>query len=185
MDDNKIIELFYERSEQAISQLAKKYGTLCKRIAFNILKDESDAEECVNDAYLKIWNSVPPEKPDPLRTYVCRIVRNTSIDRYDHNTAKKRNEYYDTALEEFENYFTDPDGVEDIVSAKHLVSAVEEYLLKTDKESRFIFLRRYWYCDEVCDIARMLKKKPHYVSVKLFRIKEDLKKYLIKKGFSI
>jgi len=187
MDDNKIIDLFYERSEQAISQLAKKYGTLCKRIAFNILKDESDAEECVNDAYLKIWNSVPPEKPDPLRTYVCRIVRNTSINRYDHNTAKKRNEFCDcdTPIEEFDNFFADPNGVEDIVSAKQLVSAVEEYLLKTDKESRFIFIRRYWYCDEIGEIAKMLRKNAHYVSVKLFRIKEDLKYYLIKKGFSV
>lgn len=185
MDDNKIIDLFYERSEQAISQLAKKYGTLCNRIAFNILKDESDAEECVNDAYLIIWNTVPPEKPDPLRTYVCRIVRNTSINRYVHNTAKKRNEYYDTALEDFENYFTDPDGVEDIVAAKQFRAEVEQYLMKNDKESRFIFLRRYWYCDEIGDIAKMLHKKENYVSVKLFRIKEDLKNYLIKKGFSL
>ena len=185
MDDKKIIELFYERSEQAISQLSKKYGTLCKRIAYNILKDESDAEECVNDAYLKIWNSVPPEKPDPLRTYVCRIVRNTSIDRYDHNTAQKRNEHYDTALEEFEDFFTDPEGVEDIVAAKQFRAEIERYLMKTDKESRFIFLRRYWYCDEIVDIAKMLRKKENYVSVRLFRIKEDLKNHLIKKGFIV
>ena len=185
MDDKKIIELFYERSEQAIFQLSKKYGALCERIAFNILKDKSDAEECVNDVYLKIWNSVPPENPDPLRTYVCRIVRNTSIDRYDHNVAQKRNEHYDTALEEFEDIFTDHEGVEDIVAAKQFRAEIERYLMKKDKESRFIFLRRYWYCDEVADIAKMLRKKENYVSVRLFRIKEDLKNYLIKKGFNV
>ena len=85
MDDSKIIELFFERSEQAIDELSKKYGPLCKKIAFNILGNGLDSEECVNDAYLGIWNAIPPQKPDPLSTFVCKIVRNTAIKKYHSN----------------------------------------------------------------------------------------------------
>ena len=90
MDDSKIIELFYERSEQAIVELSKKYGDTCHKIAVNILKNDSDAEECVNDTYLGAWNTIPPQNPNPLLTYICRIVRNISIKRYHQNTAQRR-----------------------------------------------------------------------------------------------
>ena len=102
MEDKRIIDLFFARSELAIEALAAKYGALCSRIAENILGDSMDAEECVNDAYLGVWNSVPPQRPDPLRSFLCRIVRNLSISRYHANTAKKRNSSYDVALEELE-----------------------------------------------------------------------------------
>ena len=100
MEDSKIIELFHERSEQAIMELSKKYGTICTRIAKNILNNSLDAEECVNDAYLGAWNTIPPQKPNPLKTYICRIVRNLSIKRYHSNTSMKRNSFYDAALDE-------------------------------------------------------------------------------------
>ena len=102
MEDSKIIELFFARSEQAISELASKYGKLCLKIAKNILSNTSDAEECVNDTYLGAWNSIPPAKPDPLQAYICRIVRNISIMKYHSNTAAKRNSFYSSALDELE-----------------------------------------------------------------------------------
>ena len=102
MDDKKIIELFYERSEQAITELSKKYGLLCEKIADNILNNHLDAEECVNDAYLAVWNTIPPQNPDSLVSYVCRIVRNQAIKKYHENTALKRNSIYDTSLDELE-----------------------------------------------------------------------------------
>ena len=100
MDDSKIIELFYERSEQAIIELSKKYGTVCTKVAKNILNDVRDTEECVNDAYLGAWNTIPPQRPNPLLSYVCRIVRNLAIKKYHANTAVKRNSIYDVALDE-------------------------------------------------------------------------------------
>lgn len=103
MDDREIIKLFFERSEQAITELSNKYGTVCSKIAFNILNSKQDAEECVNDAYLGVWNTVPPQDPSPLLSYVCRIVRNLSIKKYRANTADKRNSIYDVALDELEN----------------------------------------------------------------------------------
>lgn len=102
LEDVKIIELFFARTEQAIAELAAKYGSTCKRIANNILKCEPDAEECVNDTYLAAWNAIPPERPDPLRTYIFRITRNIATAKYHANTALKRNSYYDVALDEFE-----------------------------------------------------------------------------------
>lgn len=102
LEDVKIIELFFARTEQAIAELAAKYGSTCKRIANNILKCEPDAEECVNDTYLAAWNAIPPERPDPLRTYIFRITRNIATAKYHANTALKRNSYYDVALDELE-----------------------------------------------------------------------------------
>lgn len=90
MEDSKIIELFYERSEQAIVELSKKYGSVCTKVANNILNNSRDTEECVNDAYLGAWNSIPPQKPNPLLSYVCRIVRNLAIKKYHANTATIR-----------------------------------------------------------------------------------------------
>ena len=104
MDDDRIIELFFERSEQAIVELSGKYGSVCSRIAQNILNDQLDSEECVNDAYLVVWNSIPPQRPDSLAGYVCSIVRNIALNKYHRNTAKKRNSVYDVALEEIAEY---------------------------------------------------------------------------------
>lgn len=100
MEDQEIIELFFARLEQAISGLQNKYGNRCMKVAYNILNNRLDAEECVNDAYLAAWNTIPPEKPNPLFTYVCHIVRNLSIKRYHANNALKRNSHYDVALDE-------------------------------------------------------------------------------------
>ena len=102
LEDNKIIDLFYARSEQAIIELSKRYGAVCRKIAGNILNNRLDAEECVNDAYLGVWSTVPPQSPDPLQAYVCRIVRNLSITKYHSNTAVRRNSFYDVALDELE-----------------------------------------------------------------------------------
>ena len=152
MDDSKIIDLFYERSEQAIIELSQKYGTVCTKVANNILNDVRDTEECVNDAYLGAWNTIPPQNPNPLLSYVCRIVRNLAIKRYHSNTAKKRNSIYDVAL----------DGL--------------------DKESRVMFVRRYWYADSISDLAQLFHTSNHNVSVRLSRIRNKLKKHLIQEG---
>ena len=123
MDDSKIIDLFYARSEQAIMELSTKYGAVCSKVAKNILNNSHDAEECVNDAYLGAWNTIPPQNPNPLLTYICRIVRNLSIMKYHSNTAIKRNSFYDAALDELEDCLASSETVEDKLTAKEPVEA--------------------------------------------------------------
>lgn len=185
MEDSRIIELFYARSEQAIKELSKKYGALCTHVARNILNNRQDAEECVNDAYLGAWNTIPPENPNPLRTYICRIVRNLSIMRYHSNTAKKRNSYYDAALDELEDCITSVSSVEDEISVRELSRLLDAFLDNLDVENRVIFVRRYWYSDSVSEIAERLGVSSNNISVRLSRIRSKLKKFLEKEGYIV
>ena len=185
MDDSKIIELFYERSEQAIVALSKKYGSTCHKIAVNILKNDSDAEECVNDTYLGAWNTIPPQNPESLLAYICRIVRNVSVKRYHQNTAKKRNSYYDVALDELEGCLPAANTVQDEINANELAVLLDGFLDGLDKTNRVMFVRRYWFSDSVSDIAAMFKMNNHAVAVRLSRTREKLRQYLIKKGVTI
>jgi len=185
MDDNKIIELFYERSEQAIVELSKKYGDTCYKIAVNILKNDSDAEECVNYTYLGAWNTIPPQKPNPLLTYICRIVRNISIKRYHQNTAQRRNSLYDVALDELENCLPSTTTVQDKVNANELAELFDVFLDGLDQTNRVIFVRRYWFSDSISDIAERFHMSNHAVTVRLSRTREKLRKYLTQKGVTI
>lgn len=185
MDDVKIIELFFERSEQAINELSNKYGSVCIKVANNILNNKEDAEECVNDAYLGTWNTIPPQKPNPLLSYVCRIVRNLALKKYHFNTAIKRNSTYDVALDELENCIPSATTIEEEVDANEMAKMIDAFLETLDKEKRILFVRRYWCSDSIEDLAKLFGTSKHNVSVKLSRTREKLKKYLIKKGVSI
>lgn len=185
LEDSKIIELFFARVEQAIVELSEKYGTVCGRIARNILKNDLDAEECVNDTYLAAWNTIPPQKPNPLRTYIFRIVRNISIARYHANTSVKRNSIYDVALDELENCLAAAFTVEQEMSAKELSLQIDRFLDTLDKENRVMFVRRYWYSDSISDIAEMFQITNHNVSVRLSRTRDKLKTHLKKEGYEI
>ena len=185
MDDKKIVELFYERSEQAITELSKKYGLLCEKIADNILNNHLDAEECVNDAYLAVWNTIPPQNPDSLVSYVCRIVRNQAIKKYHENTALKRNSIYDTSLDELEEVLPSSASVEGELEAKEVSAMIDRFLETLDKQSRTMFIRRYWYSDSIEEIALSFKTSKHYISVRLSRIRKALKKHLVKEGVSV
>lgn len=183
LEDSQIIELFFARVEQAIVELSAKYGTVCNRIAGNILKSDLDAEECVNDAYLAAWNTIPPQRPDPLRTYIFRIVRNIAIAKYHANTSQKRNSYYDVALEELENCLAAPATVWQEVSARELSRQIDRFLATLDEESQVMFVRRYWYADSIVSIAGRFHMSRNNVSVRLSRIREKLKAHLKKEGF--
>ncbi len=184
--DSKIIELFYARDEQAIDKLAEKYGKVCHRVATNILKNESDAEECVNDAYLASWNTIPPENPDPLKTYLLRLVRNISTAKYHKNTSQKRNSHYDVALDELEECIsTHACDLEKERRTRELALLIDGFLDTLDKDSRLMFMCRYWCSDSVSDIAEKFGITPHHVSVRLSRIREKMKKYLEKEGVEI
>lgn len=185
MDDSKIIELFFERSEQAIMELSKKYGSICNKVAVNILNNRLDAEECVNDAYLGAWNTIPPQTPNPLLTYICKIVRNLSLKRYHANTAVKRNSFYDVALDELEQCIPSSFSVEDEIYAKQLTQYLNEFLDTLDRENRIMFVRRYWYADSISDIAAIFRMSNHNVTMRLSRMREKLRNFLLKKGITI
>lgn len=185
MTDAQIIDLLFERSEQAINELAVSHGKAAERVAYNILADRQDTEEVVNDTYLGVWNSVPPNRPSPLRTYVCRIARNLAVKKYHSNTAAKRNSRYDTALEEIEECIPDTQTVEDRFAAGELSAAIDRFLDTLGYEDRFFFMRRYWYSDSLTDIADMAGTNYDRVSVRLHRVREKLKKYLVKEGLLV
>lgn len=184
-DDAKIIEMFLARSEEALKALAEKYGSVCNRIARNILNNTSDAEECVNDTYLAAWNTIPPQRPNPLKTYICRIVRNIAIARYHSNTAQKRNSYYDTALDELEECLASSSTVEDEISVRELTTLLDAFLESLDKDSRVMFVRRYWYAYSVNDIAVMCGISANNAAVRLARTREKLRKYLRENGVAV
>ena len=185
LEDSKIIELFFEHSEQAIVELSKKYGNVCSSVSRNILKNELDVEECVNDAYLAAWNTIPPQEPNPLLTYVCRIVRNLSLKKYHSNTAVKRNNFYDTTLDELVECIASNTTIEDEVFAKELSQQLNNFLATLRQKDRVMFVRRYWYCDSVSEIASNFCMSSNAVSVRLLRIREKLRKYLKKEGIHI
>lgn len=185
MEDMNIVALFFERSEMAIQELSNKYGTVCSNLAFRILNNRQDAEECVNDTYLGVWNTIPPQNPNPLLSYVCRIVRNLAIKKYHQNTAIKRNSVYDVALDELENCFASSGSVEDTFEAIETARIIDDFLSVLDRESRVLFVRRYWYSESVSDLAKLFHTSNHTISVRLFRIREKLKKHLAKNGVTI
>ncbi len=184
MEDKRIIDLFFARSELAIEALAAKYGALCSRIAENILGDSMDAEECVNDAYLGVWNSVPPQRPDPLRSFLCRIVRNLSISRYHANTAKKRNSSYDVALEELEGILSGG-SAEEALNERELSRSINRFLDLLEEKTRVMFVLRYYHACPVADIARRMGLRPNNVSVRLLRTREKLREHLREEGFAL
>ena len=182
MTDSEIIDLLLERSEQAIIEISKKHGQPVRNVAYNILGNLQDTEECVNDTWLAAWNSVPPHIPRKLRAFVCRIARNLATKKYHSNKAGKRNSQYDLALDELSECIPDLDTVEDAYSAKELALMIDRFLDTLSYEDRFIFMRRYWYADSLPDIAQMTNMSYNSVSVRLHRSKNKLKKLLLKEG---
>lgn len=178
IDDEKIIDLFFMRSEQAIQELDIKYGKICHNLSYNIVGSRQDAEECVNDAYLGAWNAIPPVYPDPLLPYIAKIVRNISLKCYDRGRADKRNSNYTVAMGEIETCITDPQTVEAEIEAKALARIIENFLDTLTPENRVIFMRRYWFSDSYKDIAALAGLSEKNVSVRLTRIREKLKHYL-------
>lgn len=184
LEDDKIIELFDARSEKAIQELSSKYGELCRKISYNILNDWQDVEECINDAYLGIWNRIPPERPNPLAAYVCRIVRNISLKKSRYNLARKRNSSYDISIHELEECI--PTGRNPNPHAQEsLTEAIERFLDSLDQNSRVMLIKRYWYADSVTEIANVFGMRENSVSAKLMRLRRKLKKYLEQEGIRL
>lgn len=177
-DDEKIIELFFNRSEQAIRELDNRYGKICHNLSYNIVNNRQDAEECVNDAYLGTWNTIPPVKPNPLLAYVLKIVRNISLKVYWGKEEVKRSSRYTVALEEIGSCIPDQKTVENEIEVRELARIIEKFLDTLTLENRVIFIRRYWFSDSYKDIAGVTGLSEKNISVRLARIRKKLKQYL-------
>ncbi len=180
-DDQKIIELYFCRSEQALMETAVKYGRYCTSIAYGILGSREDAQECVSDAYLTAWNAIPPRRPADLGTYLGKITRNLSIDRLrTRNRDKRGGGEVPLALEELEEVVVGSDSPENEAIRKELIASLNRFLSELTQQERYVFVRRYWYLDSLGDIAEKTGFSGSKVASMLFRLRGRLKKQLMK-----
>ena len=182
MDDSKIIGLLWQRAEAALDALAKKYGPRLLSTARNILGSRQDAEESVSDTYLAVWNSIPPKRPDPLAGFVFKIGRNLALKRLRDSTAQKRNSTYDLSLDELAECIPGP-ALEETVEARELGRVIDRFLDTVSRESRVLFLRRYWFGDSAKELALHFGMTVNAVNVRLSRTRSGLRDYLIKEGY--
>lgn len=186
MEDEHIIELYFARSEAAIVETSAKYGAFFRGISRNILNSEQDAEECVNDAYLSAWNSIPPKRPDNLRAYIARIVRNLSLNRWNKlNAAKRGGGEVPLALEELEGCIPAADTVQRETDRAELAGVLNSFLRGLGGEKRDVFLKRYWYLVPVKEIAEQYGMSESKVKSMLLRTRGKLREFLEKEGISI
>ena len=186
MNDNLIIELYFKRSEDAISETSKKYGNYCKQIAYNILRNAEDASECENDTYLKVWNSVPPQKPKCLKSFVGRITRNLALDRYDYYTAEKRRGcIIDITINELADCIPSSMSEGDILEGIILKDTINSFLEGLDSRKRSIFILRYWYFYSIKEISQKMNISQSSVKVSLYRCRTALKEALGKEDVEI
>lgn len=181
MEDLKIIELFFQRSEKALTEIKLKYNSLCMKIANSILLNYEDSEECINTSYLKIWNAIPPTRPDSLCGYLCRIVRNTALNLY--KTVSKRSFY--EKYEELSEIYRFGETVEERMDSGMLGGYINEFLQKENKKTRHIFILRYYFNMPVKEIAESLEMTEQAISSRLLRARNNLRKYLSEKGVEV
>lgn len=186
MEDERIVDLYWQRSEDAINQSSAKYGRYCHTIAYNILYSEEDTEECVSDTWLRAWNAIPPARPDCLKAFFGKITRNLALDRYDASKAQKRGGgETDAVLDELAEFIPDAGSQSQAVEELELTEILNAFLEELTPEKRRIFMRRYWYMDQVKDIAEFYGISESKVKTTLFRCREQLKTVLLKEGISI
>jgi len=153
MEDSEIIELYWKRDEVAIQETNKKYGKYCSKIAYNIIANVEDSEECVNDTYLRVWNALPPNRPSIFKAFLAKITRNLALDKYDSKNAQKRNNSMDLVYEELEDCIP-TNSMENEIEYNELVKELNIFLENLPKEKRVVFLERYWYMSSIKDIAK-------------------------------
>ncbi len=184
-EDRQIVDLYLERDESAIQMSKIKYGAYILTIAMNILKSKEDADECENDTYLSAWNSIPPKEPTNLKLFLGRITRNLSIDMYRKNTSKKRGDGMETLLSELDECAPGNSAIDTEVDIRSLTCVINEFLHAQPKEKRVMFVKRYWYGQSISDIARSMGISDSNVATTLFRVRAELKDWLLKEGVSV
>lgn len=183
MEDEHIVDLYWKRSERAITETASRYGKYCYSIAYNILADHNDAEECVSDTYLGAWNSMPPHRPKELSTFLGKIARRTAIKKWQRQYAAKRGGgKIAIALEELEECIPSSQSVEQEIEAAELRRMVNEFVRSLPQTERNVFVCRYWYLDAISDICLQFGFSQSKVKSMLQRTRKKLQIYLRKEG---
>lgn len=186
MTDSKIVKLFFNRSEIAIAETDRKYGKSCRSLSYSIVKSVEDSEECVSSSYLKLWNTVPPEKPDSLKAYLMKIVRNISLNLFERNRTKKRGggEIH-LVLEELSEILPDKEGVEKTSDDNTVKSVINYFLAGLSSEKREVFVMRYFYLKPIKEISEEMGVSEGKVKMILKRLKDELKELLLKEGIEV
>ena len=182
MEDNQIIDLFFRRDESALAETANKYGTFCLRIAMNVVNVREDAEECVNDTYHTAWNQIPPTRPDSFKAFLGRIVRNFAISKYRALHAKKRFNGLEVMLSELGDCVPSLIIVEQEVEGKELTAYINTWLEGIKTEDRVLFVRRYWYGEEIRELAKKCGVSATQMTQRMLRLRRKLKEFLEEKG---
>ncbi|MDE7229478.1 MAG: sigma-70 family RNA polymerase sigma factor [Oscillospiraceae bacterium] len=186
MDDDKIIELFESRSEASIAELSKKYGGICRTVAQNILGDFTETEQCLNDAYFRVWNSIPPAKPSSLSAFAAAVTRGLALMRLREMRAEKRGGGTSAlSFDELGDYVSGSSSVESEFERREMIKAINEFLYKQPEKRRQLFIRRYWSCYGISELAAYFGMSESNVTVTLTRIRKKLKEYLRKRGFEL
>ncbi len=184
MEDNQIVELYWNRGEDAIAETAKKYGKYCYSIAYRILSDARDAEEAVNDTYMGAWNSMPPHRPSVLSTFLGKLTRRISISRWRERRADKRGGgQLPVAMEELAETLSAPDTPEQVVEARELTAAIDRFLSSLPEEERDLFVCRYWYFASISELGAAFGAGAGKIKSRLFRTRNKLKAHLEQEGF--
>ncbi len=183
MTDGKILELFFDRSQEAVSEVRKKYGGKLFRLAENILGSWQDAEECVNDALLTAWNSIPPKRPEPLLPWLYSITRNISMNRYRINSAQKRGRgSFAAAFDELKEAISSPQTLENAVDLRELTRSLNRFVSRLSKKDRTLFLGRYYLGESYSSMAQKLDMTENSCEVRVSRLRKKLKNHLKKEG---
>lgn len=186
MEDERIIQLYWQRAEDAIAETAAKYGAYCTSVSYGILRNRQDAEECVTDTYLRAWNTMPPERPRYLAGFLGKITRNLSLDRYRKNKAVFRGGgQIRLVYEELEETIPSHHTVETMVEEAELTRTLERFLWTLPKEKRQVFLLRYWYFRSISEISQQLCMSEAKARSMLHRMRKDLRAYLEKEGIRL
>jgi RNA polymerase sigma-70 factor (ECF subfamily) len=184
MEDRQIVDLYWARSESAITETDKKYGRYCHYIAYQILCDDMDAEEIVNDTYLKTWNTVPPNYPDPLKSYVGMISSQLALNRYEEKSAARRGAgKMPLVFHELDECLADEEASADMAESIVLRDLLNRFIWSLPKKTRNIFVRRYWYASSLAEIAEEYGMKESAVAMLMFRTRQKLREFLQKEGF--
>lgn len=185
MEDIAIVQLFYERSQDALIMTAHKYDRLLYRIAGNILHDPRDVEEAVDDTYLRLWNSIPPNRPRQFQAYTARLCRNAALDILRHNHRGKRDSRNDILFSELDACLPAPGEIGDRLEERELAAMINRYLATLDSASRQLFVRRYFFQEPLDTLAKDTGLTQHAVSTQLYRVRKGLQKHLKKEGVAV
>ena len=186
LSDEEIIELYWQRNESAIAETDNKYGELLFKIAYNILNDKSDSEECQNDTYLDVWNAIPPTRPRVFLAFIAKVARRNSIDLYRKKSNKKAiPSEFKTSIEELEYCLEANDKIDEELRIRELAVLINRYLRTLNEKQRFIFVGRYYFSSSIEEIARQVGTTPSNIYKSLEKIKKGLKLYLESNGVSV